>query len=114
MTDWGFVDREDIRWEIVEAVAKIKVETHGSVAGVAVKTDLARMSIFEAGLCPRVKYITRRKNSLRGDNGFNRISAVEAELPVGGAVRQSKGKVTSPSAAVVERVVLATDGHRYW
>ena len=113
LTDRGFVNREDICWVIVEAVAKFEVKAHGGSAVVAVERDLAWTSVFEASLSPGVKDITQYENCLGGVNGFNCILAVEAELPVGGAVQQCKGKVTSSSssATIVDSGVLPTDGH---
>ena len=78
----------------------------------AVKTNLARTAILETRLRPRCKYITRSEYRLGRDNGFDCIPAVEAELPVSGTIRQSKGKISSSSAAVVNSGVLPTNGHR--
>ncbi len=80
--DWQLVDCENICWTIVESSVVIKVQLHGYKAVVTVETNLSGTTIFEAGLHPQGKDVTRLQNGLRGDNGLNRVLAVKTKLPM--------------------------------
>ncbi len=85
--DWQFVDCENVRWTIVESFVVIEVQLHGNKAVVAVKLNLSGTTIFEAGLRPRGKDVTRLQNGLRGDNGLDCVLAVKTKLPMSSTIR---------------------------
>jgi hypothetical protein len=70
---------------------------------VTVKTDGAWARVPVASHGSRSKNVGGGKNSLGGDDSFDRVGRVEALLPMDGAICQSQRKVTHLCTTIVER-----------
>ena len=106
------VNRENVRWAIVEPVAIVEVEFHSDEAVVTIKPDFSGPSILETGLHQGDKDITRSKDRLGGDYGLDRIFAIEAQLPVGRAVRECQRKVPPTGAQIIQCGSIPINSHR--
>ncbi len=68
------------------------------------------MIVFIPSLVPRSKNIAGGKYSLQGDNGFNNVSTVEADLPVNGTGVEHQRVIPAFGTAVVSRGIVPSKG----
>jgi hypothetical protein len=112
-SDRRAVNCEDVRRAVVEAVSTLKIKLHSDEAVVTVESDLARASVLETCLRPGDEDITGGEDCLRRDDGFYRILAKEAHLPMCRAIGEGQRKISLTSTRVIQLGGVAIHGHRY-
>lgn len=113
--DGGIVEHVGVSGAVVEAAVAFEGEGHRDRAVRAIKADGTRASIVETSLSPRREDVAICHHSLGGDDRFDNVGAVVANLPVETAVGKGKRYVPSLGAAVVDGrcVVGRGDGDKH-
>ncbi len=69
------------------------------------------MPALISGLCPRCDYIAGCEDCLGGDNRFDHVSAIKANLPVDCSLWESQWEIALLGTAVIQRGLARGSNH---
>ncbi len=89
-----------------------QIDNHADEAIMTVKTNGPWPVIIVPRHRPRGKEVAGTKDGLWGDDCFNSVSRVVAQLPMNGTVREIQRNIAPFCATIIHRCAIAIEGHR--